>query len=298
MDLEELNKSQIVLLTILVSFVTSIATGIVTASLIERAPADVTRIMQRVVEKVAPATSQQATVVTREKTVVIKEADLISAAIAKDESKIISVVTTKDKKFISLGVFINKKGVVAMDASTLKKAKDTSYSVKVGKDTYVKAKVTYPGGAHGVALLTIMDSVYDAKTKIKSIIKIRPVTYSDTPLHLGQTVVSFIGEGSIAQGITSKLGDGGYIMTSINPGKIAPGAILINVNGDVAGISTGASRKINKSTFAPIRTAIAIDSSPKGIVSDSAKGDTSVSTTTTSTTTKKETTPTVSDNKK
>ena len=35
MDLEKLNKSQIVLLTLLVSFVTSIATGIVTVALMQ-----------------------------------------------------------------------------------------------------------------------------------------------------------------------------------------------------------------------------------------------------------------------
>ena len=38
MDLEHLNKTQIILLTLLVSFVTSIATGIVTVSLLAQAP--------------------------------------------------------------------------------------------------------------------------------------------------------------------------------------------------------------------------------------------------------------------
>jgi hypothetical protein len=45
MNLEQLNKTQIILLTLLVSFVTSIATAIATAALIQKAPADITRVI-------------------------------------------------------------------------------------------------------------------------------------------------------------------------------------------------------------------------------------------------------------
>ena len=87
MDLEELSKSQIILLTLLVSFVTSIATGIVTVSLMDQAPPaiaqTVNRIVERTVEKVVSLPSQTAAAVTTEKTVVIKESDLISDAVAK-----------------------------------------------------------------------------------------------------------------------------------------------------------------------------------------------------------------------
>ena len=51
MDLEQLTKTQIVLLTLFVSFVTSIATGIVTITLMDQAPSDVTRTIDRVIEK-------------------------------------------------------------------------------------------------------------------------------------------------------------------------------------------------------------------------------------------------------
>ena len=84
MDIEHLSKSQIILLTLLVSFVTSIATGIVTVSLMEQAPPSISqsvnRIVERTVEKVVPG-SQTASVITREKTVVVKESELIPQAV-------------------------------------------------------------------------------------------------------------------------------------------------------------------------------------------------------------------------
>lgn len=59
MDLKELNKSQLILLAVLLSFVTSIATGITTVTLMQQAPASVTapltQIVRETVEKVAPA---------------------------------------------------------------------------------------------------------------------------------------------------------------------------------------------------------------------------------------------------
>src|SRR3989344_3153329 len=95
MDLEQLSKTQIILLTLLVSFVTSIATGIVTVSLVNQAPPGITqtvnRIVERTVERVVPDVklTQGAAVVTTEKTVVVKEDDLIAEAIGKVSSRVI-----------------------------------------------------------------------------------------------------------------------------------------------------------------------------------------------------------------
>ena len=59
MDIKDLNKSQLLLLAVLLSFVTSIATGITTVTLMQQAPASVivpvTRIVQETVEKIVPA---------------------------------------------------------------------------------------------------------------------------------------------------------------------------------------------------------------------------------------------------
>jgi hypothetical protein len=86
MDLEHLTKGQIILLTLLVSFMTSIATGIITVSLMAQMPAPITQTINRVVERtlervVEKKTDAQGVVTTKEKTVVVKETDLISGAV-------------------------------------------------------------------------------------------------------------------------------------------------------------------------------------------------------------------------
>ena len=52
--MESLTKTQIVLLVLLVSFVTSLATGIVTVTLVNQAPQPVTHTINKVVENLFP----------------------------------------------------------------------------------------------------------------------------------------------------------------------------------------------------------------------------------------------------
>src|SRR3989344_4684248 len=91
MNLNELNTTQIILLVLLVSFVTSIATGIVTVSLLAQAPPAITqtvnRIVERTVETVVPSQKTPATTNTKETTIVVKEDDLITDSVAASLSK-------------------------------------------------------------------------------------------------------------------------------------------------------------------------------------------------------------------
>ena len=113
MDVEHLTKHQIVLLTLLVSFVTSIATGIVTVSLMDQAPPSVTRtinqIVERTVEKVVPAAVTSASqgaaaaMVTKETTVVVKNDDLVAQSIAKVQKGIVRIVSLNDRTVLRGG---------------------------------------------------------------------------------------------------------------------------------------------------------------------------------------------------
>ncbi|MBU0612173.1 hypothetical protein KKA39_02550 [Patescibacteria group bacterium] len=63
MDIKDLNKSQLILLAILLSFIVSIATGITTVTLMEQAPESVTipinRVIQQTVEKIVPVSNKE-----------------------------------------------------------------------------------------------------------------------------------------------------------------------------------------------------------------------------------------------
>lgn len=93
MDIKDLNKVQLILLALLLSFVTSLATGITTVTLMQQAPASVTvpinRIVRQTVEKIVPVEGEKTV-----ETIVVKEEDIIVEAISVNQASLFKV--TKD----------------------------------------------------------------------------------------------------------------------------------------------------------------------------------------------------------
>ncbi|MEI6580639.1 MAG: S1C family serine protease [bacterium] len=123
MDVKELNKSQLIMLALLLSFVTSIATGITTVTLMQQAPASVTvpinRIVRQTVEKIVPGETTNTV-----QTVVIKEEDLVVDAIAKNQAALFSISKeglneTGETVEISAGkgLAISTDGIIVVDAA-------------------------------------------------------------------------------------------------------------------------------------------------------------------------------------
>lgn len=259
MDIEKLSKSQIILLTLLVSFVTSIATGIVTVSLMDQAPPSiaqsVNRIVERTVERVVPGGQSAATVITREKTVVIRESELISQAVERITPAIARLYASNSDTpiFLGLAVILDKSGSIAGDANSLGDRGDAIVELQDGSQ--VRAFVTSRDKDSSVAFLQSATTTTDGKTPV-----FKSATIGVGSARLGQTVIALGGRSRtrIADGIvtatvpqtspdSSSLSQ--IIETNISGDAIMPGGVLVNTDGEVIGMSTITSRLISAGGF-------------------------------------------------
>ncbi len=243
MDIEHLTKHQIILLTLLVSFVTSIATGIVTVSLMDQAPPSVTRtinqIVERTVEKVVPQiimqpASQGAAVVTKETTVVVKDDDLVAQSIGKVQKGIVRLVSLNDRDtLLARGVVLDAKGVVISDRGSLEPMGTVNFEAILPDGSRVAAVMRIPVGTTTIAILDLQ--MASSSGKIAAV----PVADA-SKLHLGQSVIRIGGAGSdtVGTGVIAKLPDTHSTLIQASVVSTTPGSILITSFGELIGIIT------------------------------------------------------------
>lgn len=259
MDIEHLNKWQVVMLTLLVSFVTSIATGIVTVSLVDQAPPIVTQTVGRVIEKtvetVMPAPAGQpaaaaTTVVTKEKTVVVSESEQIAKAVANVSPSIVHIYTSAEEPaFLGLGVVMDSSGTMLIDSSEIDDHAEAIVSLP--DSTRVRAFVIGRDTEHGIAFLKTSTTT---EAEAKKPITWKPVSIATDKPVLGATVVALSGKAvaRIANGLVTALlqADGGTVLdTNIADSGIMPGSPLVDTNGNLVGVSTGVSRASSEQGF-------------------------------------------------
>lgn len=271
--MNDLNSQQIVLLTLLVSFVTSIATGITTVSLLERAPEPVTqtinRIVEKTVERVVPEESddseQENPVVVKpnpEKevvTVVVNEEDLTIDAVEKNANSLVRILSSKGE-FIALGLVIKNDGTIIADSQNIQPR--TNYKLKYSSGEY-DSDVVFRETNSPYALLKAKN-VEEGKTFTSA-------QFSNSQnLKLAQSVISLSGrtKNTVSTGIVSGLyTEKGVttedsetettavdkillIETSVNPANVLPGSLLINLKGEVVGMKIG-SNLVDPTDFRP-----------------------------------------------
>ncbi len=248
MDIEDLNKSQIILLTLLVSFVTSIATGIVTVSLMEKAPKDVVRVTQRIVEhtieKVQDVGAEnkkedkngKEKVIVQEKTIIIKEGDLIAQSIERVKSKIAVVYNKADGEFVAFAYPVSNNEVIT-DASVLQQG--VEYALRYPDGKIADLSIEKKGGVRRLALLKVLSDK-----------NLSSVTVSKESPKLGQTLFYFKDKDlkSVSRAIVSDL-SGQFIITDSSSKNILPATAIFDSSGAMVGISTLASRSDSPVAF-------------------------------------------------
>ncbi len=255
MELERLTKSQVVLLTLLVSFVTSIATGIVTVSLMEDAPPTITqtvnRIVERTVETVAP--SQPAAVAAIEKEVLVGESEQLARAIERVAPSVVRLyMPGKDESGNDMRMFVGHAVVISRDGSLIADAGTPDGSLTALRADSIEVPVNIAARPEGSPLIRLQ-----ASAPTGSNLTWEPAVFSQEKVRLAAPVVVIGGRTGtrVAQGIVTGFGgpekDGvpSYVETDIASDTVAAGSPLISVDGSVRGIATRTSREASIGTF-------------------------------------------------
>ncbi len=198
MDIEQLNKSQTILLTLLVSFVTSIATGIVTVTLMDQAPPAITQTIHKVVEKTVETITPENQTASVSEVVVVREENMIADVVKKNEDAVVRIY--QDSVFVGFGIFVDKKGILITDRGNI--LEDTSYSVVVG-DEVMDLDVLGVDSGKRIAYLKINDV---GGGIFKTVFDTVDIVSADS-LKLGQSIVVLGGVDSteVLTGIVSGL---------------------------------------------------------------------------------------------
>lgn len=249
--MEDLNKNQIVLLTLLISFVTSIATGIMTTSLLQEAPLEVTRNINRIVEKTIETVTPATVTTSGQKevtTVVVKEEDLIVDSINKNLK---SVVRIKEKdgnvgtvSFYGIGLVLTKDGIIAADRKYIATGNIYTVTMSDGKEFPL-----IPMGVDKQTNFILFKANQGEKVNDKTSYPFSPAKFADADPKLGQTLIALGGDetNAVAVGriLSLEMKESGVgtstikylsgITTDVSTKDLVDGSPAFNLSGDVVG---------------------------------------------------------------
>jgi hypothetical protein len=228
MNVEDLTKTQLLLLTVLVNFVTSIAVGVLTVSLLDQAPPTITqtvnRIVDHTVETIASSSPIQAIIPAPQPpaTVVIHDEDLLTAALAANASRQVSIyVRSTSTPAVAVGTYIPKARAVAT-ATALDLPREALIVFADGSSA--PASLSKSGAT--LTIYGFSDTAVLPKVAV-------PLLVSRSALKPGQSVLAIARDGSALTGIVSKVDD--TIHTSLT--SVPLGSAAVNSSGNIIGIA-------------------------------------------------------------
>ncbi|MDB5188033.1 MAG: hypothetical protein JWO50_553 [Candidatus Kaiserbacteria bacterium] len=224
MDLDQLSTSQLILLTLLVSFVTSMATGIVTVSLMQETPITVGDTVSRVIERtihevISPATSSPTVVV---QTPPASDSSSIAGVVQKTMPSVVRIFMNEGTNTFAGAGIVVAPGVILTDSAALSGTTAANISI-AGKN--IALNVVSEDTVSGI---TILNATSTGTTSISWI----PSAITRNTHAVGEPVYTIFG------GKSPKLARG--VITSITPGRdIAPTIVdtdIAGLNDDVIGV--------------------------------------------------------------
>ena len=232
MNLEDLNKSQLLLLTVFVNFVTSIAVGVLTVSLLDQAPPTITqtvnRIVDHTVEVIASTTPIQKIIPSAPAaTVVIHDEDLLTAALAANMARqvyIYNVITGTSSPALAIGTYLPKSRAVATASSG---ALPKEAIIEFQNGATFRASLSRTGST--VSIFGFADSAQLPKVPV-------PELTTKSALKVGQSVLASGSAGAVT-GIITKIDD--TIHTNLL--GVSFGSAAVSSSGNIIGIAINSS---------------------------------------------------------
>lgn len=253
--MHDLNKQQVVLLSILVAFVTSIATGITVVSLMDQSPDPVTQTINRVVERTIERVVEEPAKGGKEverivETVIVNQEDLTVEAVSKNSQSLVRIYekTATERVFKGLGIIVSDSGQILTDASVA----SLGGKIVIDMDGQ-ELELSEIKKAGGFVLFKVPEN---------SEIKFVPVVLADSKnIQLAQTVILLSGSSQniVSTGIINNVDKNAEdinqeFITSVDKVSILTGSILLNLQGDVIGIRANGSLT-TPSSFTPSNVA-------------------------------------------
>ncbi len=230
--MEHLTRQQIILLALLVSFVSSIATGIVTVSLLDQNSPAVTQTINRVVEKTIQTVSPGTT--TMKETIVVREDEAVTNAIAKAGKSIARIWS--NGAFVGLGVILSNSGKVAVYT-------DNVYTDNLRADleggNAVSLSFLSRDSITGVSIFQAEQSTDPKLARVYT----PSVLANSGAIKLGQSVILILGreELFVDTGIISSKNTDRIKVNALGE-NFDSRAILVNLLGEVIAINDGSSQ--------------------------------------------------------
>ena len=241
MDIKDLDKSQLILMTLLVSFVISIATSVTTVTLMQEVPLEIiqpiNKIIRETVERTVPVEIKSV------KTIIIKEEDLVVTTIEESKKALISV---KQGENTSNGFIISGDGTAVVSGQI---SKDIELVAYIGQESFKATFIAYDLAGFSIIKLS---APIDVKNFKFPFISLASTISSKT----GQTVILLYPD-NISTGIYLGAIGGGEIATTteekpilntINTSLIISnkqaGSPVLNTSGVVLGVVLGGADNI------------------------------------------------------